>query len=563
VIPERLIELWEDLRWWVRRAVDRLGGGPDAPLTHEQRIRRRRAGALIVLVLGLYAVFRFVPVPGIPCSVSPAKTCIPADDAIANVPAGAEAYLHLNLDRDSSQFETALDTGSRLPHFQQIVQGVLARLGLASGLRLEEIGSWVGDEAALAYVGPRAQPLALLAVGDEKGADRFAAGLGENDPRTIGKGKEAIRAFRGGPAYVKQDGFLIIGTLPGVRGAVAAARTPKRSLEGSEAATEARDELPDLRVADLYLTPRGVERLLASRGGVAAQLDTFVDYSASRALAAALVAHDDGFELEADSLLRPRQAKRNPPFFAAFPRFDPGLAGEFAPSTVLFLNVANPAEAIQALLRQASATAPGLVQAFNRFEGQLTRGGVDLERGALPLLQGEAAAGASLTPVPHLTFVFGGVDEDQAREQMARLQGPLIQALSPERTGQAPAFDSEKVGDVVMRSVRLSPNLTLAYAVFDGKLVVATNPAGVRQAIEGDDNLSGEDAFEAASSSASSDVSALVFLSLEGLVRRAEPLGLEQIVRGFAEDIAALRGLGIGVKADDDSLETTAFLDIE
>ena len=219
---------------------------------------------------------------------------------------------------------------------------------------------------------------------------------------------------------------------------------------------------------------------------------------------------------------------------------------------------------MQALLRQASATAPGLVQAFNRFEGQLSRGGVDLERGTLPLLDGEAAVGAALAPVPYLTFAFKDVDEDRAREEMARLQGPLIAALSPARTGQAPSFETEKLGDVVMRSVRLSPTLTLAYAIFDGKLVVATNPAGVRQAVEGDDEpRPARTPSRPPTDGASGDVSALVFLSLDGLVRRAEPLGLDQIVRGFAEDIAKLKGLGLGVRSDEDSLTTTVFLDIE
>ena len=125
---------------------------------------------------------------------------------------------------------------------------------------------------------------------------------------------------------------------------------------------------------------------------------------------------------------------------------------------------------------------------------------------------------------------------------MARLQAPLVAALTPARTGQAPSFESTKIGDTVMHSVRLSPTLDLAYAIFDGKLVVSTNPAGVRQAVEGDESLGGSDAFKAATSGASGGVSALVFLSLEGLVRRSEPLGLDQIVRGFAEDVARAEG---------------------
>ena len=163
---------------------------------------------------------------------------------------------------------------------------------------------------------------------------------------------------------------------------------------------------------------------------------------------------------------------------------------------------------------------------------------------------------------PYLTAAFANVDEDRARTQMAKLQSPLVKALSPGRTGQAPSFDAKKVGDVVVRSVRISPALDLAYAIFDGKLVVSTNPVGVRQAIEGDESLDGSEAYQASTSDAQNGVSALVFLNLESLVRSSQPLGLGQIVRGFGEDIAKLSGLGLTVKRDEDSLQSTLFVDI-
>jgi hypothetical protein len=155
------------------------------------------------------------------------------------------------------------------------------------------------------------------------------------------------------------------------------------------------------------------------------------------------------------------------------------------------------------------------------------------------------------------------VDEDRAREEMAKLQAPLVEALSPARTGQAPGFSAKRLDGVVMRSVRISPTLEFAYAIFDRKLVVSTSPAGVREAVSGDENLGGSNAFQAATSGASEGVSALVFLNLEGLVSRSEPLGLGQIVRGFAEDVARLKGLGLTETSDADRLETTLFLAIE
>jgi hypothetical protein len=593
VIPERLTELGEDLRWGIRRALARLRGRraasptrtppappptytpPPAPTpappppTRTQVVRRRRivavGVAVVVLVLAASAVFLFVPVPGLPCDVSPAKTCGTTDDAIALVPADAIAYLHVDLDRDSDQFSTAAEVARRLPHFEQIQQGIFAALGIAPDLNLrDDIGSWIGDEAALAaVVGGEPQPLALFAVKDEQGAKRFLDELGDGTPQRVEYGRDSFRAYGNGLAFTELQGFLVLGSRTAVKAAIAVRRNREKALSDAKPAGAVRDPLPDQRLVDLYISEAGIDEFLAGRGGLASQLDTFVDFGASRGIAAALVADDAGFELQIDSALYPRQVKANPSFFQAFPSFDPSLADEFSPDTLLFVDIADPAETVRALLGQAAKAAPELVEAFDRFEEEVGRGGIDIERGVLPVLSGEAAVGVELGVAPYVTAVFKDVDEDRAREQMARLQVPLVAALTPAQTGQAPSFESTKIGDTLMRRVRVSPTLDLAYAIFDGKLVVSSNPAGVRQAVEGDESLGGSDAFKAATSDSSGGVSALGFLNLEGLIRRSEPLGLDQIVRGFAEDVSRLKGLGLSVRSDEDSFNTTLFLNIE
>jgi hypothetical protein len=306
-------------------------------------------------------------------------------------------------------------------------------------------------------------------------------------------------------------------------------------------------------------------RTFLNRGtAFAAQLDTFADFAATQGIAAALVAHGSGFELQLDSALGPVKAKTHPSFVQAFPDFHPSLASEFSPDTLLYLEIANPADTVRALLRQAAATAPGLVASAKRFESDVRGRGVDIEKDLLPALGDEAAAGLVAGPNgPYLTLAFKNVDEQRARSRMAQLQAPLAAALSPARTGQAPSFGSHKLGDTVVNSVRLSPALDVAYAIFDNKLVISTNPTGVRQAVEGDGNLSGSDSYEAATGGASGRTSALVFLSLEGLVKRAVPLGLGQALGGFSADIAKLKALGLSVKSSEDSLKTTIFLNIE
>ena len=513
----------------------------------------------------MLAVFLFERLPGVPCDVSPAKSCTPDDRAIDLVPADADAYLHLDLDPASDQFKTAREVSSKLPHTASVEQGLFAALGLGRGLNLNrDVAPWIGGEAALAELGPgRPTPLVLLAVKDRERANAFLAKLGSGHPRSIKRGNRQLNVYPNGLAYSELGGFLALGTARAV-GAAIGTDQGGASLAGDDRAKAARGALPEQRVADLYLSVRGVRTLLNRSTAFAAQLDTFTDFAATEGIAAALVAHGGGFELQVHSALGPVKAKTHPSFFGAFPRFHPSLAGEFSPETLLFLDIANPAETVRALLQQAAASAPGLVASAKRFERDVRGRGLDIQKDLLPALGDEAAAGFVAGPSgPYLTLAFKNVDEGRARDRMAQLQAPLAAALSPNRTGQAPSFGAHNLGGTVVNSVRLSPALDVAYAIFDGKLVISTNPAGVRQALEGGDDLAGSDSYKAATGSASGGTLALVFLNLQGVLKRAVPLGLGQALGGFSADIAKLKALGLSVKSDEDSLTTNIFLNIE
>ena len=500
--------------------------------------------------------------------------CPPGDDAISLVPADAYLYVHIGLDPDTEQVERALDVAETLPLIATGGSRLLAQqLGVPAPddfLRLSR--SWRGDEAAFAFLPGaegRPRPLTLLAMSDGDRARRSMAEILE-------QGKPRKRTYRGVEidAYrdsdvADLDGFLAVGSPDSVRAAIDLERGAERtrSLSDDDASEDVRGELPDDRLADAYVSADGIDRLLAGRSGLASQLDTFTNFGASRGIAAAAVAEEEGIEIELESALDPERAEAHPSFFSAFPDFTPSLADEFPGGALAYLGIANPSETVQLLLEQAAAVAPGIVDAFDRLNRDLRRdGGVDLEQGVLPLLRGEAAASAAPGGlIPFLSFVFTDVDEGEAREAIARLQGPLIEALGPERTGQAAGFDEERVDDVTVRSVRLSPAFNLAYAIFDGKLVVSTDPMGVRRAIEGGDGLDEQDDYQAIASDAPDSVSALLFLNLEGLVRLAEPRGLAQIEPYviFRSDIAKLRALGLSVESDEDSLSTRLFVEIE
>jgi hypothetical protein len=522
----------------------------------------------VLLVLGVYALVRFVPLPGVSCEVSPAEECPAVDDAIELVPAEAYAYAHLNLDRDSSQFEQAEKLAEKFPHFAAIAQGSFQALG--PGRRLDlgiDIFPWLGDEVAAAEIagrGGRPESLLLIDVGERAGARAFLSKVGGRAAReTEHRGTEIV-VYRRGLASAEQGSFLLLGPPAAVRAAIDTAQARADALAGSEEAASLRTELPDHRLADLYVSEDGIDRLLANRGGLAAQLDTFADFGASEGVAAALVAHDDGLELELRSVLDPEAARASPSFFSAFPPFSPSLAAKFGSSTLALLSVGDPSQTVRLLLEQADAAVPGIAEAFDRLNSDLARdGGVDIEDDLLPALGGEAAIGvAPGRAVPFVTAVFADVNEDKARDAVARLQAPLIAALDPARTGVAPTFSSRRVEEVEVRSVRLGPALHLSYAILDEQLVVSTNPRGVAAAIAGDEDLAGTDTYRAATARNPDEVSALVFLNLDGLVELAEPRGLAEIVSDFSQDLARLRALSLTVRSRPDSIVTQVLLNI-
>ncbi len=527
----------------------------------------RRRAAAVVAILALYAVIRLVPIPGLSCELSPAKECASADGAVSLVPADSYAYIHLDLDPDSSQFEQAQELVGLLPHFRGIVEGAYRAADPESPLTISaDVLPWVGDEAAAAVVpneGGAPLAVALFEIGDERGAERFLTSVGGTTPVAQEYRGTEVSAYSDTLASAERDGFLLVGEPGAVRAAIAAG--PDGSLADDERAGQVREDLPDLRLADAYVSEEGIARLLAGRAGLSPQLDTFTDYGSSLGIAAAVVAEGNGFRLDLHSELDPEQARAAPGFFAAFPRFDPDLASFFSPSTLALLQIGPPSQTIDGLLEQADAAFPGIAGAFDRLNERVARsGGVDIENGVLPQLGGEAAVGVTpAAPIPYVTAVFDDVDEAKAREAVARLGVPLIAAINPATTGQAPVFSERQVEGVTVHSLRLSRAVEVAYAVFDGRLVVATDPRGVAGAIEGGEDLASGDDYQTVTSSGADGASALIFLNLEGLVKLAEPLGLAEIVEDFRADLDRMKALGVAVESGDDSLDTQLFLEIE
>ena len=82
-------------------------------------------------------------------------------------------------------------------------------------------------------------------------------------------------------------------------------------LEGSDQ-DETREELPDVRLAEIYLSRAGVQRYLTPGATGATQLDTFVDYGATSGMAAGARVRDDGVQVNLVSELDPSARAAEP-----------------------------------------------------------------------------------------------------------------------------------------------------------------------------------------------------------------------------------------------------------
>jgi hypothetical protein len=105
----------------------------------------------------------------------------------------------------------------------------------------------------------------------------------------------------------------------------------------------------------------------------------------------------------------------------------------------------------------------------------------------------------------------------------------------------------------------------LSYGVFDGKLVISTQPEGIAQVRSGGESLGGTAAYHAAVGPLPDKVSALVFLNLDEVVGLAQEAGLAEdpLYASLSEDISHVQSLGLAVRGSDEELRSELFLAIQ
>ena len=557
-------------------------------------LKRSRSGKIrigaVAGVLVLYAVIKFAPIPGVPCQISEAKECAPPDEAVALVPADALLYSHLTIDRDSTQFERAVDSFDRLADLRTILAGEIpSALPTPSGAPIDiqaDVLPWADRDLSVSLLpGPGGTnlPVFIVGVGDKEGAEEFLAKVAPpGEPKADKQGDAPLSVYTNGFAAAYVDDGLVFGNESAVRAALDAGAGGVPALEDSGKGAP-RDELPEARFAEAYLSQEGVQRLLVGRTGAATQLETFVDYGATSGVAVAAVAREGGVGIDLISDLDPELVKQSPSFFSGLPRFEPGLTGEASERTIGYVGAGEVGPTLAELLAPpapegkkkptkgekatAETAATGLAGSLQALATRLEQeAGVNPLRDLLPALGGQAAVVAEPTDgVPFASLIVDDVDEDAASEALANLQKPLLAALTPAGGGQVPRFEEQEVEGVTVRSVQATPTVNLSYAVFDGKLVISTDPAGIAQVRVDEGGLADSGSFERATEELPDRVSALVFLNLDELFGQVTKTDL--VEDPFFANLSVLfenaSSLGLAVNGDDDQIRSELFLALD
>ena len=576
------------------------------PLWESISPQNRRRLAVVLAVVAVIAVATFAVVPNLPCGAPGGDECPPGDEAIALAPADSLAYVHVNIDRGTEQYESAVTAANRTPLLTQQVLGRILPFFLgASGEPprfSDDIEPWFGGEIAILVVPGESgtQQVQMLEVEDTEGARDYEASIVVGEPEPEDYQGTDLRIDERGLATAIAGDFLLIGSANGVRSVidVSADAEGADSLSDDSTAAEALGTLPEESLGQAYLSAEGIDSFLALANGALAPLEPLVDSGESEGAALALSADETGFRFATRSLLDPERNPEAGGFFAAFEPFAPELPAELAPDTLAYGGFGNADETVSELLAQATIRAPGIATGITELIDRLRKdAGVDLASELLPALNGEGAIAVAPRPdptdasalapdddevpdelqapeapdtvtggradVPYAEFLAADVDEEAALDALARLQEELAGSVNPNIAD--PIFREEKFGEVTGQVLQRSPADVLAYGVFDGKLAIADDTAPVER-LDGDQDsgLAGGEGYASATEGLSEEPSFIVYLDLSGLVATAEALGAgaEGPFATFAEDLRSLQTFALTVGTEGDMLSTDSRLRI-
>jgi hypothetical protein len=429
-----------------------------------------------------------------------ASATAPASDAARLVPADALVYVHLSTDRDRAATADAAKVADRFPSWPALRDGIVKRLA-APGCDLAAKALKTADEAALAIF--------------DTGTTTTANSLVLVDTGTEHPGSRQRGCGTLSSTYVGR--FLAIGQPESLRLAGRLHAGQGRSLADAPGPKAMFAKLPEDRVADGWVSSDGVRRLLAPQGGLLGAVGLLFDQPALRGAAFGVGAAGSAARLVVRAQLDPQLAR---PAGTGFRPFRPTLVKDVPANAMAYLGVSNLAPALQRVLAAAGTSSKSLQPLVGKLEAPLRK-----------VFPGEVAVVLSAAaPAPVLTILAAAKDEAGTRATLAGLPATVRKSLKT--------------------------------AVWDGKVAVSTNQAGITAVQAPGPRLADSAQWSKAVGNHPDLVSSLLFLDFSRLLTLGEQTGLgdSSAYQAAKADLQKVRAIGASTSGN--SSESTAEISL-
>ena len=439
------------------------------------------------------------------------------ESAASLVPATARAFVAIDTDFDSDQVKAADDVLKKFPGRNRALAAIRNAMS-RSGVDPDALQRSAGPELDVALLGAGGD----LAVGFTQPSDE----------------DEFIRILESAddpPRHMEKDGWTIFSES---QAGLDAVRDAEDKLADLEPYQDAIAQLPAEALAKGYASALGIRSITAGGLGAGAPGGTAPGaLKGARWASAALLAHDDGVEVEGYGATGGGGAA---PYAAT-------LTDDIPSGSVLALSFRNPGQALDQLGSAGTFVLPAIEQALGVSVAEL-RAALSGE-GVLYVRPG--------TLIPEVALITKPADEQRALATVNR----LAQHLAPAGAQATPTT----VSGVPMHKLSLGA-VGILYGVVDGKLIVTNSATAVRFVHEGGgESLEDDKTFQEASDAVGlpDETSGWLYLDFKDgvpLVEALAELAGEELPAELTENLRPLRSAILYASRDGQIQTVNAFV---
>lgn len=453
------------------------------------------------------------------------------------VPATAPAFITVNSDLDSTQWNTVEGLLDKFPDGAELVASIRNELRDDSGLDYEQdVKPALGEEIGIVFLDFESRGANVVGVTQPQDEEKFRAMVAKGN--AAGDEVDLLTAEVGdwtviADSQAKLDLFR--------------ERSAGDKLADSSDFDTAVADLPDESLLSFYVNgtaaTRELQDALEGSGAGTALAEQEFEWAVG-----ALEAVSNGMRFEGVAKLSGAgDSIRN--YSAGL--LDDVPAGALA---VLSFDASGSLESLERRLRDN----PDVAGQLGTFEQAL---GASLNE-LLALFDGEGVLYVrEASPIPEVTVLIEQADPAKAvgtLDAVAARAGILL--------GTQPT--STTIGSIAVKQLAVSDDVTISWAGFDGKLVVTNVQSGIEDVSQDGAKLGDDPAFEAASEAAQlpTETAGLLYVNLEDSIEvalRFAGLADEEVPPEVNANARALESLLVFASADGDETHFAGFLGIE